>query len=362
MFKLSEIIDFGDHIKEESRNEFEEEGKPLINLADRTPWIDKYRPRCLKDVVYQTEVVQMLQKCIDSSDMQHMLLYGPPGTGKTSSILALAMEMFGPKNYHDRVLELNASDERGINIVRNQIVTFAKTSLSTSDPNFPSPKFKIIVLDEADAMTSEAQSALRKTMEDYSNITRFCFICNYINKIIDPIVSRCVKIRFKPLKEKYMVDRLLKISNEENLKIKRPVLNHLVGICDGDLRTAIMYLQNMKYLEGSIGIDEVNEIVSSIPKYFIDQITKLTLQGTDENAEQIHTLTKSINSSGYSMSNITRQLNHIVIFNKNLSDKQKAEISVRFSTIEKYLIDGANEYLQLLNLLMFIRSVYLNGL
>ena len=133
-------------------------------------------------------------------------------THNTSTILSIGMELFGPKKFNERVIELNASDERGINIVRNKIVTLAKMAIGANDPNYLCPPYKIIVLDEADAMTNEAQSALRKTMEDNSDITRFCFICNYINQIIDPITSRCVKFRFKPINETNMSIKLKEIS------------------------------------------------------------------------------------------------------------------------------------------------------
>jgi hypothetical protein len=135
-------------------------------------------------------------------------LYGAPGTGKTSSILALCNQLYGPERVNERVIELNASDERGINVVRGKIITFAKVAIGTKDPKYLCPPFKIIILDEADAMTKEAQAALRKVMEENSNITRFCFICNYINQIIEPINSRCVKIRFKPITKTNIINKL----------------------------------------------------------------------------------------------------------------------------------------------------------
>ena len=157
------------------------EESPEISIDDKIPLVEKYRPEKIDDIMYQDEVKAMFKDALKTGNLPHLLLYGPPGTGKTSSILAAARELYGPFSFRDRTTEMNASDERGINIVRNKIVTISKTMLSNADTRFPSPNYRIIILDEADAMTTEAQSALRKTMEDYSGITRFCFICNYIN-------------------------------------------------------------------------------------------------------------------------------------------------------------------------------------
>ena len=163
------------------------------------PWIEKYRPRKLDEIISQKESINILLNTLKTGELPHLLLYGSPGTGKTSSILALCNELFGPRKFEERVIELNASDERGINVVRHKIINFAKIAIGNPDEKYICPPYKIIILDEADAITKEAQAALRKVMEDTSTITRFCFICNYINQIIEPINSRCVKIRFKSI-------------------------------------------------------------------------------------------------------------------------------------------------------------------
>jgi replication factor C subunit 2/4 len=189
-----------------------------------------------------------------------MLFYGPPGTGKTSTILALAKSLFGPALYRTRILELNASDERGINIVREKIKDFAKVQLSHSAgldasyrDKYPCPPFKIIILDEADSMTHDAQSALRRTMEQYSRITRFCLVCNYVTRIIEPVASRCSKFRFKALDGVAAGDRLEEISRAENLRLEDGVIDTLIKCSDGDLRRAITYLQSAARLVGAKG-------------------------------------------------------------------------------------------------------------
>lgn len=186
-----------------------------------------------------------------------MLFYGPPGTGKTSTILALSKSLFGPALFRTRILELNASDERGIGIVREKIKDFARTQLSQppTDPayraQYPCPPFKIIILDEADSMTQDAQSALRRTMELYSRITRFCLVCNYVTRIIDPLASRCSKFRFKALDGVAAGGRLEEIAKEEKLKLENGVVDTLIKCSEGDLRRAITFLQSAARLAGA---------------------------------------------------------------------------------------------------------------
>lgn len=187
-----------------------------------------------------------------------MLFYGPPGTGKTSTILALAKSLFGPALYRSRILELNASDERGIGIVRDKVKNFARAQLSQPTgldaeyrAQYPCPPFKIIILDEADSMTQDAQSALRRTMEQYSRITRFCLVCNYVTRIIEPLASRCSKFRFKSLDNAAAGVRLEDIANAENLKLEDGVVDTLIRVAEGDLRRAITYLQSAARLVGT---------------------------------------------------------------------------------------------------------------
>lgn len=185
-----------------------------------------------------------------------MLFYGPPGTGKTSTILALAKELYGPEMFRTRVLELNASDERGISIVREKVKDFARMQLSNPPPHYkdryPCPPYKIIILDEADSMTQDAQSALRRTMETYSKITRFCLICNYVTRIIDPLASRCSKFRFKMLDQGNAKKRLEDIAANENVKLEDGAVDKLIDCSEGDLRKAITFLQSAARLVGAV--------------------------------------------------------------------------------------------------------------
>ena len=184
-----------------------------------------------------------------------MLFYGPPGTGKTSTILALAKELYGPDMFRTRVLELNASDERGISIVREKVKDFARMQLSNPPlhykDKYPCPPYKIIILDEADSMTQDAQSALRRTMETYSKITRFCLICNYVTRIIDPLASRCSKFRFKSLDQANAKKRLEDIAANENVKLENGAVDTLIKCSEGDLRKAITFLQSAARLVGA---------------------------------------------------------------------------------------------------------------
>lgn len=345
-FKFNELLDI-ESTKKKDVIEFNE-------IKNKTPWIDKYRPTKLKDVLHQEDVIKMLSKTLETGNLPHLLFYGPPGTGKTSTILAMAFELFGPRRARDRIIELNASDERGINVVRDKIITFAKSAIGTADPRYPSPPYKIIILDEADAMTTEAQSALRKTMEDNSSITRFCFICNYYNQIIDPIISRCVKFRFKPISNDSVVSRLKYIATEEKMNVTDTALYEISKISEGDMRKAILVLQNTKYSKQLVTTGLVHHLAGIVPSNVIEEIVDTCITQSMNDVVQI---TKKIRNTGYPFNNIVKQTVEYVINEERLTDSMKGEICFRFGTIEKRLIDGANEYLQLLSGLTCIYDV-----
>lgn len=244
----------------------------LLFLKMSSSWIEKYRPKHLKNIIGQNNIISTIKNMIKNNySITNLLFYGMPGTGKTTTILSLCYELFGPNNFKNRVLELNASDERGIGVVRDSILRFAKTSLSSPDPNYPSPPIKLIILDEADAMTYDAQSALRKIMEDYLETTRFCIICNYIEKIIKPIVSRCMFFNFVPLDNKLIIRHLKKIAEKEKLKLNDEDIENIYKSYNGDLRQAISSLQQLKYIDDE---DLEDEIMEKFNIEFYDNIYK----------------------------------------------------------------------------------------
>jgi len=319
------------------------------------PWIEKYRPRKLKDIISQEESINILNNTLKTGELPHLLLYGSPGTGKTSSILALCNQLFGPERVNERVIELNASDERGINVVRYKIINFAKISIGTVDKKYLCPPYKIIILDEADAMTKEAQAALRKVMEETSKITRFCFICNYINQIIEPINSRCVKIRFKPINKNSIIDKLKNISQKESINIDLDGLNSIAEISNGDLRKSILMLQNIKYINKDINSTNIiskNNIYNMCNYITENELHNYILEIKEQKkTSNLIKVTKDIINKGYVFNSIMLKIINYIIYDKNMNDKIKSKILFEISTIEKNITDGADEYIQLLKLL-----------
>jgi replication factor C subunit 3/5 len=200
-------------------------------------WVEKYRPNGLDDLLSHGAIVTTLRRLISSNRLPHLLFYGPPGTGKTSAILACAREMYG-NEFRTMVLELNASDARGIDVVRDQIKSFASTRRIFSSG------VKLIILDEADAMTSQAQMALRRVVEKYTANTRFCFICNYVNKILPALQSRCTKFRFGPLPAADVRSRLEEIAAQENVQLASGAVETLLDLANGDMRRVLNILQS----------------------------------------------------------------------------------------------------------------------
>nr|OQO18599.1 hypothetical protein B0A51_12087 [Rachicladosporium sp. CCFEE 5018] len=219
-----------------------------VEIEDNLPWVEKYRPASLSDVSGHQDILATINKFVDANRLPHLLLYGPPGTGKTSTVLALARKIYGNKNMRQMVLELNASDDRGIDVVREQIKTFSSTkqifagSFDKSETSNMAG-YKLIILDEADAMTSTAQMALRRIMEKYTANTRFCIIANYTHKLSPALLSRCTRFRFSPLKEKDIRVLVDKVILEENVDIAPDAVDSLVTLAKGDMRRALNVLQ-----------------------------------------------------------------------------------------------------------------------
>jgi len=320
-------------------------------------WVDKHRPTTLDKIIGQQNVVNTLKNGIVKGEMPHMLFYGPPGVGKTSVITALAYELFGPNLMIDRVLELNASDDRGINTVRKTIRQFAKSALGTPDPNYPSPPYKIVILDEADAMTNEAQSALRKVMEQYAHITRFCFICNYISNISDPIVSRCAAFRFEQINNNDSLSKLRKIAKQENMQISNGVILYILLICDGDIRQSISLMQNANYLNKEITKDDI-QTLRSMPNEEISH--ELFKHIGSPNINKVHKSVRKIFDSSYPMYFILAYCNKL-IERMEISDINKAKMYVHLANVEANMLDGCDEYIELLNLFLYINKLMNNS-
>lgn len=309
-----------------------------------------------------------------------MLFYGPPGTGKTSTILALAKELYGPEFVKQRVLELNASDERGISIVREKVKDFARMQLTNPPPGYksryPCPPFKIIILDEADSMTQDAQSALRRTMETYSKITRFCLICNYVTRIIDPLASRCSKFRFKSLDQGNAKKRLEDISEKEGVQLEDGAVDALIKCSEGDLRKAITFLQSAARLVGAVAakgetdgdsmevdtkpvtVKIVEDIAGVIPSATIDRLVgAIKPRSSGEAYSAVSKVVEDMVADGWSAGQVVTQLYHTIISDETIPDIQKNQIVMVFSEVDKRLVDGADEHLSILDLSLRISTI-----
>lgn len=325
-------------------------------ISSNVPWIEKYRPKSVEDVSYQDEITAVLRKVINntSGEFPNFLFYGPPGTGKTSTILAAARELFGPELMKTRVLELNSSDERGIAVIRDKVKTFSQfTASGTRSDGKACPPFKIVILDEADSMTHSAQAALRRTMEKESKTTRFCIICNYVSRIIEPITSRCSKFRFKPLSRDILLKRLEYISTQEKANFDRDALQSLVSSSEGDLRKAITYMQCAARLKKDecIKSSDILDIAGILKE---DVIMKILDTCSTGSFEKVETSVQEIIYEGYSCSQVISQLHDHLIERADIADSKKAVIFEKIAVIDNCLLEGADEYLQLLDIMTLI--------
>ena len=317
------------------------------------PWVEKYRPKNINKIFDQNEIITTLKECINEKcNIPHFLFYGTPGTGKTTTALALCYQIFKNENYNDRVLELNASDERGIKVVREKIKTFAKLKIKEKE-NIPN--FKVIILDEADALTDESQFALRRIIEVYSKSTRFFFICNYVTKINKAIISRCVVYRFKPLNFNSVKKMLKNICKNECIKITDNNLEKIQLYSDGDLRKAINTLQKINYFDEN---DYVDNMLFSISEesfiYIIDKIKKVNRY------KDLVKLTVLFINNSYGGNNILYEMSKNILKSDKITNNQKNLLFKKCAYFDFLLNTGSNEELIIINLFSSINNILNN--
>jgi len=301
-------------------------------------WAEKYRPKTLDEVINQKEIVERLKKFVAERNIPHMLFAGPPGTGKTTVAHALAHDLYG-ENYRQYMLELNASDERKIEVIRTKVKEFARSKVVGE------VGFKIVLLDEADNMTSDAQQALRRLMELYSANTRFILTANYPSKIIEPIQSRCAVFRFTALKKEDVVPRLQYICQNENLKCRERALEVIYELSEGDMRRAINILQSAAAL-GEVTEEVVYKVVGLAHPREIREMIQLALAGNFLEARK--KLRDLMITYGLSGLDVIKQV-HREIFSSDLKIPEDLRVMIAdyAGEIQFRLVEGADDEIQL---------------
>ncbi len=308
----------------------------MVNIED-IAWTEKYRPSKIDEIIGQGAIAERLKAFVKSKSFPNMIFAGPAGVGKTTSAIALAKELYG-ENINEAFLELNASDSRGIDVIRGKVKEFARTLPLTSG------LVKIIFLDEADALTPEAQHALRRTMERYSATTRFIFSANYASKIIEPIQSRCVVLRFKPLNEDEVKKYIKRVEKGEKLEVDDKATEALIYVSEGDLRKLTNVLQSAAVVNKKVGEKEIYDIASRARPKEVASMLRYAVEGEFQKARnELNTLMFSYGMSG---EDILVQCYREAL-NLPLGDPVKLAIVKAVGEYNFRIVEGANERIQL---------------
>ncbi|WP_246984750.1 replication factor C small subunit [Halorientalis marina] len=299
-------------------------------------WIEKYRPQNLDDIVGQETITERLQSYVERNDLPHLMFSGQAGIGKSTAALAVARELYG-EDWQEHFLELNASDQRGIDVVRERIKSFARSS-------FGGAEYRIIFLDEADSLTSDAQSALRRTMEQFSNNVRFILSCNYSSQIIDPIQSRCAVFRFAPLGDEAVEEQVRIIAEEEGIELTDDGIEALVYAADGDMRKAINGLQAASVTGDTVDAEAVYAITSTARPEEIEEMVTEALDGDFVAARS--TLDTLLTEEGIAGGDVIDQL-HRSVWEFDLDDEAAVVLLDRIGEADYRITEGANERIQL---------------
>lgn len=308
--------------------------KKDVNL----PWVEKYRPETLQELISHEDIIATIERFIDADHLPHLLLYGPPGTGKTSTILACARKLYSPKEFNSMVLELNASDDRGIGVVRERILNFASTRTIFKSG------FKLVILDEADAMTNDAQNALRRVIEKFTENVRFCLICNYLSKIIPAIQSRCTRFRFGPLSSEQILPRLNYVIKQEQINVSEDGRKALLTLSGGDMRRIINILQSTSMAFNEVTEDNVYMCVGHPLRSDITNILNWVLN------EEFETAYKKVSelkvAKGFALQDILAEL-HTLSHRIEFPVEARIQLVQDLSEVEWHLSAGASEKIQL---------------
>ena len=315
-------------------------------------WIDKYRPKNFKEIIGQESFIKRIKAFLNSKNLPHLLFSGSPGCGKTTTALVIATELYGKNGLSGNFLELNASDDRGIDVIRNQIKEFAKLKSLAQIP------YKVICLDEADSLTKDAQQALRRTMEKYSHTCRFILSCNEISKLIDPIQSRCVIFKFKPLDNialKKIIENILK---DENLKIENGVEDLLIEVSKGDVRKLLNTIQAVSVTDKNITKKSLLEITEFINPSEIKNMIKYSLDGDFFSSRK--ELIKLRTLRGFSGLDILKEIYKNILKLDKIEDNLKIKIVDKIATAEFRIIEGCDPEIQIESILVMISLINKN--